>query len=266
MADEDHVTAIRKAMGRNPERPPLPKVLDNLPVVEQFAPPDVRMDELEKTITEPVPRLQQLAMDLSGLNFGEMMEFSKGSDAEAQKIWDWSVAYLAKDMKQETEMIQVPLALVVVEKRQRSDMNPGKLVELQTSILNQGLLHPPVMWFRTGDGKWVLSVGERRLRAIQGLAKDGKTFRVALGEEIAPGFVPITPLGDYLDEVGRFEAEYYENVARENVSWQDRIQALANIHRMRLAQNPTQNLRRYWQGNCRTRRSAREPYLSSRRS
>lgn len=137
-------------------------------------------------------------------------------------------------------MILVPLALVVVEKRQRTEMNPTKLAELQASILGRGLLHPPVMWFRTGDGKWVLSVGERRLRAIQGLAKDGKTFKVASGEDCAPGYIPVTPLGDYLDEIGRFEAEFDENVAREDISWQDRVQALADLHKMRLASNPQQ--------------------------
>jgi DNA modification methylase len=136
-------------------------------------------------------------------------------------------------------MILIPLASVVVEKRQRTEMNPTKLTELQASILGRGLLHPPVMWSRP-DGKWVLSVGERRLRAIQGIARDGHTFKVASGEDCPPGQIPITPLGDYLDEIGRFEAEFDENVAREDISWQDRVQALADLHRMRLASNPAQ--------------------------
>jgi DNA modification methylase len=133
----------------------------------------------------------------------------------------------------------IPLADVVVEKRQRTDMNPVKLAELQASISGRGLLHPPVMWLRD-DGKWVLSVGERRLRAIQGLALELKSIRFADGTSVPLGEIPITPLGDYLDEIGRFEAEFDENIVREDISWQDRVQALADLHRMRLAQNPKQ--------------------------
>lgn len=133
----------------------------------------------------------------------------------------------------------IPLASVVVEKRQRSEMNPQKLTELQASILGRGLLHPPVMWERP-DGKWVLSVGERRFRAIQNIAQAGKFFKAASGEDVSPGLIPITPLGEYLDEIGRFEAEFDENIVREDISWQDRVQALADLHKMRLAANPKQ--------------------------
>lgn len=135
-------------------------------------------------------------------------------------------------------MILIPLADVVVEKRQRSEMNTGKLNELQASILNVGLLHPPVMWQR-GDGKWVLSVGERRFRAISNLSREGKTFNCSLG--IVPsGEIPITPLGDYLDEIGRFEAELDENIHREDISWQDRVRAFADLHKIRSTNNPAQ--------------------------
>lgn len=134
----------------------------------------------------------------------------------------------------------IPLSDVVVVKRQRTEINPSRLTELMNSILTVGLLHPPVMWKRS-DGKWVLSVGERRLRAVQQIAKEGKVF--FHGEtEIGQGSIPITPLGDYLDEIGRFEAELDENIHREEISWQDRVQALADLHKMRLAQNPKQTL------------------------
>ena len=133
----------------------------------------------------------------------------------------------------------IPLASVEIRKRQRTEISSKALNELKESILTVGLLHPPVMW---QDGsKWVLSVGERRLRAIQELSKEAKTFWHS-GVQVVPGGIPITPLGDYLDEIGRFEAELHENIHREEISWQDRSQALADLHKMRLSQNPAQTL------------------------
>jgi DNA modification methylase len=134
----------------------------------------------------------------------------------------------------------ISLSDVVVERRQRREIDPKGLAELQQSILTVGLLHPPVMWQRP-DGKWLLSVGERRLRAIQALTMTSKSFRHS-DLEIANGFIPITPLGEYLDEIGRFEAEFDENIQRAELPWQDRVQALADLHKMRLTSNPQQTL------------------------
>lgn len=134
----------------------------------------------------------------------------------------------------------IPLSSVIVEKRQRREIDSKALSELEGSILsNVGLLHPPVMWPR--DDKWVLTVGERRVRAIQNIAKAGKSFTHA-GQEVKPGEIPITPLGEYVTEVTRFEAELDENLRREELPWPDRCQALADLHQMRLAQNPKQTL------------------------
>lgn len=138
----------------------------------------------------------------------------------------------------------IPLTDVVVTKRQRSEMTPGRVTELKQSIINVGLLHPPVMWQRH-DGKWELSVGERRLRAIQELNSEARPtpLRFHCGDQVVgPGFVPITPLSDYLDEIGRFEAELDENIQREDISWQDRVQALSDLHKMRLSTNPQQTI------------------------
>lgn len=140
----------------------------------------------------------------------------------------------------------IPLASVEVRKRQRRSIAPKPLIELKESILSVGLLHPPVMWFdRTASPpKWVLSVGERRLRAIQELNKQTPIPHFNCGEaDVPPGHIAITPLGDYLDEVGRFEAELDENIRREEIPWQDRVQAMADLHAMRVATNPKQTVR-----------------------
>lgn len=132
----------------------------------------------------------------------------------------------------------VQLADVIVRNRQRQDIDTTKLNELENSILNVGLLHPPVCW-KDGD-KWVLTVGERRFRAIQNISKKGKSFHHSEAL-VDPGFIPITPLNDYLDEVGRYEAELDENLHRVDISWQDRCMAQASLHEMRRKNNPKQN-------------------------
>ena len=138
----------------------------------------------------------------------------------------------------------IPLSSVEVRRRQRTEVEPKPLFELVQSIRDVGLLHPPVMW-QDGE-KWVLSVGERRLNAIKYL--NNQTLPTPLkfhcgDQTIGPGEIPITPLGDYLDEIGRFEAELHENVYREPLDWRDKAQALSDLHEMRAKSNPTQTLR-----------------------
>lgn len=95
------------------QRPPLPRVVDNLPhMPETFAPPKerTRIAEFDAQLTDAVRStnqdskrtpLQKLALSLIALNFGDMIEFSKGSEGEAQKIWDWAVGFLEAEVKKE---------------------------------------------------------------------------------------------------------------------------------------------------------------------
>jgi len=136
----------------------------------------------------------------------------------------------------------VPLSDCEVRHRQRSKIAPKPLNDLIDSILKVGLLHPPVFWFDSTVGKWVLSVGERRFRAIEKINEYTKPIPyIYCGTDtIPPGHIAITPLGEYLDAVGRFEAELDENIHREELSWQDRVQALSDLHEMRKKENPSQ--------------------------
>lgn len=138
-------------------------------------------------------------------------------------------------------MILVSLSNIEVGARQRSGIATGPLNDLKESILNVGLLNPPVCFRATLSKQWSLVAGERRLRAIQELAKEGKTIRCGT-DTIALGQIPITPLGDYLTEAGRFEAELDENVRREDLEWPDRMRAYAALHSMRQAQYPNQTI------------------------
>jgi site-specific DNA-methyltransferase (adenine-specific) len=132
--------------------------------------------------------------------------------------------------------------IVIRGDRQRKTIATGPLNELKDSILTVGLLAPPVCWFDAEVKKWVLVTGERRLRALTEISKTpGLTFHCE-NTTTGGGFIPITPLGDYLDEAGRFEAELDENIKREDLEWPDRIRAIAALHDMRLAQNPAQTV------------------------
>src|SRR5262245_12894034 len=135
----------------------------------------------------------------------------------------------------------IPLTDIEVRSRQRSKINSGPLNELKDSILAVGLLNPPVAWYDVAAAKWTLVAGERRLRALTELTNEKRQFRCGAGE-VDVGLIPITPLGDYLDEAGRFEAELDENVKREDLEWPDRMRAYAALHTMRVGQNPQQTV------------------------
>ena len=137
----------------------------------------------------------------------------------------------------------IPLSLIEVRKRQRSKITPKPLNDLIDSFLHVGLLHPPVCWHDSSVGKWVLTIGERRFRAFEKINENSLKPIPSIfcgTDTIPPGHIAITPLGEYLDAVGRFEAELDENIHREELSWQDRVQALNDLHQMRKVENPSQ--------------------------
>jgi site-specific DNA-methyltransferase (adenine-specific) len=131
----------------------------------------------------------------------------------------------------------VPLADVSVGPRQRSAIATGPLNDLKESILGRGLLNPPVCWLNPDTTKWELVAGERRLRALREISNEKKSYHCGT-DVVTPTHIAITPLGDYLDSVGRFEAELDENVQRVDLDWPDRMRAYAALHAMRLAANP----------------------------
>lgn len=136
-------------------------------------------------------------------------------------------------------MIIVPIAETEIRKRQRSAMDKTKLAELKESIADKGILHPPVYWQDPATQKWVLSAGERRTEAMRQLHAEGRAFTHE-GNVVLPGQIPITRLGDYVDEIARFEVELDENVRRDDLTWQDRVKAFADLHEMRTQTNRKQ--------------------------
>jgi len=118
--------------------------------------------------------------------------------------------------------------------RQRREFEPASLLRLQESIERLGLMHPIVVRYEA-ENVWLVA-GERRLRAIKEMwCLGGKLF---YGDEMYDsGFVPIATMGE-LDPLEALDAELSENIIRQDLTWQERAEALAALQRLRLALNP----------------------------
>lgn len=134
----------------------------------------------------------------------------------------------------------IPLDEILVQPRQRTSVPDKHIEELKASILEIGLLHPPVCWYNNEASKWELVAGECRLSAIKLLAREERAFTCG-SDEVPPGFAPITGVLELLaPEDKRFEAELDENLRRKPLDWKDEARALAKLHDMRKRQNPEQ--------------------------
>lgn len=125
------------------------------------------------------------------------------------------------------------LEIKVSPNRQRSAMDAQGLMDLADSISKNGLLHPVVVR-KNGISNYTLVAGERRLKAIDILWNMGNELRCE-DKSFIEGFVPVTYLGD-MDPVDAFEAELDENLHREDLSWQDRATATAQLYELRRMQ------------------------------
>jgi len=129
---------------------------------------------------------------------------------------------------------------MVIPPRQRREIPKHSLDELKESILKNDLLHAPVV--QEQGSKFILVAGERRLRAIDAIAAEGKDFHYNK-HKFPPGTLPVVLLNEALNDIQRAEIELAENVDRVDLPWQDRVAALAYIHNMRKATNPNQTIR-----------------------
>lgn len=135
----------------------------------------------------------------------------------------------------------IPFDSITIGPRQRKKMESQPLADLETAIQQRGLLHAPT--FRmvpdTDPAVWQLIVGERRTRALLSLIKKGITF-FHDGVAVPPGMLPIVTLQENFSRADLKQIEYDENKLRENLLWQEEAEALAEIHRLRLEENPSQ--------------------------
>lgn len=129
--------------------------------------------------------------------------------------------------------IFIAISDVKVKPRQRSEMDKTKFDALVESIRTDGLLHAIVI-----DANDALLVGERRFRAMTKLHELGVEFQYG-GRPVPANKVPFTRNWT-ADELRLREIELAENIEREDLSWPDRVKAVAEIHRLKAAKNPEQ--------------------------
>ena len=128
----------------------------------------------------------------------------------------------------ETKITYVPLEdIVILPYRQRRYFDPTSSIDLQLSIEADGLINPLAL---RHDGKTLLA-GERRLREIKTLHRLGKPFFFN-GTQVARGLVPCTILSPR-EEEEYFRAEWAENEVRNDLTWQEKTDARARLHRTR---------------------------------
>jgi site-specific DNA-methyltransferase (adenine-specific) len=136
----------------------------------------------------------------------------------------------------------IHLDRITIGPRQRKRIEASPLSELEESIRQRGLIHPPT--YREIDGEsgtiWQLIVGERRTTAMKKLHEKGVQFYHD-GELVPRGQIPILTLQVTLTRADLKQVEFDENKIREPLPWQDEAEALAEIHRLRLDENPTQS-------------------------
>lgn len=117
----------------------------------------------------------------------------------------------------------------ISEDRQRREFLPEGLVELASSITQNGLIHPVVV--RKQDNETILVAGERRIRAMEYIWNFGETVRC--GDHSFPErHVPCLYLGE-IDPIDAFEIELEENIRRMDLTWQERVTATKRLFDLR---------------------------------
>jgi len=127
---------------------------------------------------------------------------------------------VAKVYETNIENIEVP------EDRVRKKFDKRKINNLAFSIQRIGQCQPGVCKRRDSDGKYSLVAGERRLRAC---AVARLPFRFTLLEETDPATI--------------LEIEIEENVNREDLTWQEEVEATDRLHRFREEQKKKKGLK-----------------------
>ena len=130
------------------------------------------------------------------------------------------------------ELINITDIEVTKDARIRKYFDEARIIDLADDISNVGLLHAPVL----RQDSNTLVAGERRFRAIQMLHSGNRPFEYA-GATVPHGQIPVTRISSR-DEYKLIETELIENLAREDLSWQENSAALAKLHALRTGQNP----------------------------
>lgn len=129
----------------------------------------------------------------------------------------------------------VPLTQIKKSPRQRKSMDPEKLQSLKASIAEKGLIH--AIHIRTGEnGTFLLNGGERRFTVMSQLHLVGHP--VFYGSEVIPPDTIPAVCVDNITDLQAAEIEFDENFQREDLTWQERTEALATIYELKKAASP----------------------------
>jgi DNA modification methylase/ParB-like chromosome segregation protein Spo0J len=134
----------------------------------------------------------------------------------------------------------IPIDQITIGPRQRKKIESQPLADLVESIRKYGILHAPTYKQVDGDEGpiWKLIVGERRTKAMQKLHEANVPF-MHNGEYVPAGLIPVVTLHDNLSRADLKQVEFDENKVREQLPWQDEVEALAEIHRLRQEESAT---------------------------
>lgn len=116
---------------------------------------------------------------------------------------------------------------IEIDKRQRQTLDKEDIERLAESIHKFGLLQVPVMAPGSDPDKVKLVAGFTRLQALMYLGWDEIPYRMSYE----------------VDEIVLKEMELEENIRRKNLEWWEENEAIAEIHTMRQARDPTWNVR-----------------------
>lgn len=120
--------------------------------------------------------------------------------------------------------------VLIPENRQRKVFKETSLIELAESFQKpHGQLHAIIL----RDDERTLVCGERRLKSMEFVKKPFTHD----GQPLLDGYIAYTTLGD-LSEEQLYEAELEENVQREDLTWQERVAAIAALHEFRKDRDP----------------------------
>ena len=117
-----------------------------------------------------------------------------------------------------------------ISDRQRKFFDEGKIIDLAESIKETELIHAPAVL----RGTYKLVAGERRVRAMALLHRRGDTFTYQ-GEPVPKDTIPVSLVASE-DPITLKELELAENLLREDLKWQERVQAEKELHELRVAQ------------------------------
>lgn len=134
---------------------------------------------------------------------------------------------------------------VAVLNRQREKIGEKELRDLKRSISANGLIHAIFVRDLTPEEqndhptkKVALVAGGRRLQAVTELFSEN--HNLVYGSELLPlGMIPYVNAGDLTEREAQ-EIELEENITRVDITWQERVSALARIHELRVEKNPAQ--------------------------